>query len=334
VALSGRAVAGAPRLTLPTRTLDFGNVPVGMPKTLPFEIKNTGNVLLTINKAKAPAGVFSTSSPISEGQPIPPGGSVYQTVTFTPAAVGRVAGDQYFYLLTGDDGQGPQLVELSGTGVSDPIAVKFEQMGGASAFSKNPLGQAVTGEYALAGGTGQDFVNGSLYWSQATGAHAVMGAIRTEYTGLGGPAGALGYPVTDELVTPDGVGRFNHFSRGSSIYWSPATGAHAVGGAIRGKWAALGWETGLGYPVTDELVTPDRVGRFNHFSRGSSIYWSPATGAHAVGGAIRSKWAALGWETGLGYPVTDEYAATGGRRQDFRRGRLTWNARTGVVTRS
>ena len=29
-----------------------------------------------------------------------------------------------------------------------------------------------------------------------------------------------------------------------SIYWHPDTGAHEVFGAIRGKWAELGWETG------------------------------------------------------------------------------------------
>ncbi|WCI09163.1 hypothetical protein PJ267_04770 [Arthrobacter sp. OVS8] len=77
------------------------------------------------------------------------------------------------------------------------------------------------------------------------------------------------------------------------------------------------------------------MGRYNHFSgsRGSSIYWSPATGAHAVQGAIRAKWASLGWERGrLGYPLTDEYAVPVGRESAFRGGRLTWNSRTGVVS--
>ncbi|GAB16036.1 hypothetical protein ARGLB_105_00010, partial [Arthrobacter globiformis NBRC 12137] len=44
---------------------------------------------------------------------------------------------------------------------------------------------------------------------------------------------------------------YSHFSGsgGASIYWSPKTGAHEVHGAIRAKWAALGWEKGpLGYP--------------------------------------------------------------------------------------
>ncbi|MGO4859079.1 LGFP repeat-containing protein, partial [Arthrobacter sp. 2MCAF14] len=83
------------------------------------------------------------------------------------------------------------------------------------------------------------------------------------------------------------------------------------------------------------MGTPDGVGQYTHFtgSGGSSIYWSPATGAHEVQGAIRAKWAALGWEQGrLGYPLTDEYAVPVGRESDFGGGRLTWNSQTGTVS--
>jgi uncharacterized protein with LGFP repeats len=197
-----------------------------------------------------------------------------------------VSGDQYFYLISGvgpadDPAQAvARKVMLSGTGVEDPIAVKFEQMGGAGYRNPNPLGQAVSNQYKVAGGKAQDFVNGAIYWSSGTGAHAVLGSIWQKYREMGGPAGALGFPVTDELPAADGVGRYNHFSRAASVYWSPSTRAHAVVGAIRVKWAQLGWEKGLGYPRTDE------------------------------------------------------YSVTGGRRQDFQRGRLTWNSRTGAVTRS
>ena len=52
-----------------------------------------------------------------------------------------------------------------------------------------------------------------------------------------------------------------------------------VKGAIRDKWAELGWERSfLGYPTTDEWPTPDGVGRFNDF-QGGSIRWHPDTGA-------------------------------------------------------
>src|SRR5674536_192705 len=151
-----------------------------------------------------------------------------------------------------------------------------------------------------------DVYKRQIYWTPATGAHEVHGLIAAHYAELGGPTSLLGFPLTDETATPDGTGRFNHFT-GGSIYWTPATGAHEVHGAIREKWAALGWELGVaGYPLTDETATPDGTGRFNHFT-GGSIYWTPATGAHEVHGAIRDKWAALGWERGVaGYPLTDE----------------------------
>jgi hypothetical protein len=65
--------------------------------------------------------------------------------------------------------------------------------------------------------------------------------------------------------------------------------AKALGsaGPVRDKWAELGWEQSfLGYPLTDEMPTPDGIGRYNHFS-GGSIYWHPDTGAHEVPGAIQ-----------------------------------------------
>ena len=121
---------------------------------------------------------------------------------------------------------------------------------------------------------------------------------------------------------------------GWSVYWSPATGAHIVLGAILATWDRYSRERGLlGYPLTDELGTPDGVGRYNHFSgAGGSIYWTPSTGAHEVHGAIMSKWASLGWERSfLGYPISDEYTIPGGRRSDFQYGYITWNATTGAV---
>jgi glucose/arabinose dehydrogenase len=171
----------------------------------------------------------------------------------------------------------------------------------------------------------------SIYWTPATGAHEVHGSIRVMWAATGWER-FLGYPLTDETVTPDGIGRYNHFSNGGSIYWTHPTGAHEVHGAIRVVWAATGWERGLGYPLTNETVTPDRIGRYNHFSNGGSIYWTPATGAHEVYGAIRQRWAALGWELSyLGYPTTGEFSIPGGRRSNFQHGYITWNSTTGQV---
>ncbi len=103
-------------------------------------------------------------------------------------------------------------------------------------------------------------------------------------------------------------------------------------GAIRAKWASMGWERSLlGYPVTDETGTPDGVGRFNHFAQSGSIYWTPSTGAQSVHGAIRAKWASMGWERScLGYPVSDEFAIPGGRQSNFQHGVMTYSWSTRV----
>src|SRR5262245_49425731 len=106
-----------------------------------------------------------------------------------------------------------------------------------------------------------------------------MSAIDDKYAALGGGSGFLGQPTTSEQDFPDRSARYRHF-QGGSIVWSPQTGAYEVHGAIRDKYATLGWARGLlGYPLTDESTTPDRIGRYNHF-QGGSIYWSPQTGAY------------------------------------------------------
>jgi glucose/arabinose dehydrogenase len=174
----------------------------------------------------------------------------------------------------------------------------------------------------------------SIYWSPGTGAHEVYGVIRGKWAEKGLEAGILGYPVTGENGTPDGVGRYNHFNKGASIYFTPGTGAHEVHGSIRGLWEQLNWEKGvLGYPITDETTTPDGIGRYNHFNKGGSIYWSPGTGAHEVYGAIMGRWSRLGYERSyLGYPTSGEYSVPGGRRNDFQHGYIFWNASNGQVT--
>lgn len=194
------------------------------------------------------------------------------------------------------------------------------------------LADPVTAEYGVPGGRAQGFMGGAMYWSPSTGAREVHGAIMGRYERLGGAFSPLGLPATDELAAADGNGRMSHFQRGS-VYWSPASDAHFVWGAIRDSWAGKGWERGtLGYPVTDELVAPDNAGRLQHF-QGGSVYWTGWTGAREVRGAIRAAWASSGWELGwLGYPVSDEYDDTGGRRSDFERGSLIWNASSGQVT--
>lgn len=210
------------------------------------------------------------------------------------------------------------------------IEEAYHRLGGFERF-----GDALTGESdAALGGKFQVFQkDSSIYWHPVVDrgiAHQVGGRIRDKWGDLAWEAGLLGYPVTDELTAPDGVGRFNGFE-GGSIYWSPQTDAHQIAGLILDKWGSLGFEAGrLGYPTTDELTPPDGVGRFNHFS-GGSIYFHPEHGTHPVSGAIRDYWSASGWETGrLGYPVSDPTPVYGGTRQDFVGGSIQAIVPTGV----
>nr|WP_281372877.1 hypothetical protein [Kineococcus aurantiacus] len=226
-----------------------------------------------------------------------------------------------------------------GTGaheVHGAIAEKFAALG----WEAGALGYPTTDELRTPDGRGRfnHFERGSVYWTRETGACAVVGAIRESWRALGWEAGALGYPTTDELGTPDGRGRFTHFEHGS-VYWTAATGARAVRGAIREEWEAWGWEAGpLGYPTTDELPTPDGRGRFTHFTGtpaapGGSVHWSPRTGARAVLGAVRDAWAYLGWEGGrLGYPVTSQARTPDGRAvyNHFEHGSVYASADTGA----
>lgn len=195
-----------------------------------------------------------------------------------------------------------------------------------------PLGYPVTDELPTLDGAGRlnNFRgpggDGTVMYRGDLGAHAVWGFIRSRWAALGAERGVLGYPTTSETAARDGVGRFNDFlGRGGkgSVYWHPTTGAHAVWGFIRSAWEELDRERGpLGYPTSEEQVCADGTGRFTTFqgSGGTgAIYWSPATGAHGVWGAIRDGWRVLGAEAGpLGYPVTSERAAAGGGRyNDF-----------------
>jgi hypothetical protein len=167
-----------------------------------------------------------------------------------------------------------------------------------------------------------------------------QGAILAKWESLGGDTGVLGSPTEGIRPTADGLGLVGLF-QGGAIYWHPDTGPEAreVHGGIYAKWAALGWETAvvstygwtIGFPITDELETVDRIGRVSHF-QGASIYWHPETGAYFIGGAIRQLWWDLGAEQSqLGYPISDEESTGNGieRVNAFTGGWIYWDESQG-----
>ncbi|MGA4545172.1 FG-GAP-like repeat-containing protein [Uniformispora flossi] len=188
-------------------------------------------------------------------------------------------------------------------------------------------GKARVGDSAF--GPVRDLVVNSRTWNDCqtftsadTGTHSLCGPILTKYLALGGPTGALRYPTTDVTAAGDATGRYAHFQGTrtaadpyASIYWSPGTGAWSVVGAIRGKWASLGWEQGfLGYPTSDE--TPGSAsyeGRISTFAGAGgegpgAITYAPDAGTHEIHGLIYQRFIALGGTRQVGYASTDETA--------------------------
>jgi uncharacterized protein with LGFP repeats len=150
----------------------------------------------------------------------------------------------------------------------------------------------------------------------------VRGAILAHYRTLGGPA-ALGFPTGDD--SPSAGGGYMTAFQGGEVHWSPATGPHALRGAILTKWKALGGGASvLGFPKTDDGPAPGGRGRFAEF-QGGSVYWvTGAANAYVVRTAVDELYqAADGTTGGYGYPVSDTYPVPGGYRVDFETGQIT-----------
>ena len=196
-----------------------------------------------------------------------------------------------------------------------------------------PMG-AVTGSVVCGlrnGGCKQSYVNGWIFWSPATGARALIGAVKDLWISTGAEAGILGYPTQSVSNVGDGVGQYAQFE-GGSIYWSPSTGARALLGPIRDFWASTGGLTGpLGYPRQSVSNAGDGVGQYAHFV-GGSVYWSPTTGSRALLGPIATFWQSTGGILGpLGYPTQSVSTATDGVGQfaRFTGGSIYWSPSTG-----
>lgn len=137
-------------------------------------------------------------------------------------------------------------------------AVTYSQAAGAINAKASSLGYGsqdgvgVEDVTTVPGGYLRRYANHDIYSTAKGAAFEVRGAIRAKYNALGGAAGLLGMPVTDEQGAPDGAGRYNHFDHGS-IYWTDRTGPMSVTGTVRDRWASTGCERGpFGYPVQDQ----------------------------------------------------------------------------------
>ena len=158
------------------------------------------------------------------------------------------------------------------------------------------------------------------------------GKVGEKYYAIGGIRSVLGVPKLAEMNAQLG-GRFQEFNSGI-ILWHTSTGAFVVRGAFLQHFWSTNGETRWGFPLMDELdaqVSPasGQRGRYQYFEQGLFL-WTPATGAHAVFGAILSHFESNGRESRFGYPLAEEEAWGNGRKQRFERGTFYWTAQQGV----
>jgi uncharacterized protein with LGFP repeats len=198
------------------------------------------------------------------------------------------------------------------------ISDTYDRLGGPS----GTLGYPVADRYSTPqGGWTQPFQYGRIHYSPATGAHAVVWPLSPVYDSMRGESGVLGYPWGEQYSTSNG-GLTQAF-QGGRIHWSPTTGAFAVYWEISQAYDGVGGEGGvLGYPVGARY--PTRGNGWTQPFQYGRIHYSPATGAHAVVGAVSAAYDARGGEAGvLGYPVGDQRTIGPGQvEQLFERGRI------------
>lgn len=205
--------------------------------------------------------------------------------------------------------------------INGGILAKYDTLGRESGF----LGLPVSDEYGIGNGRGNDFVSGRIYWSSTTNAHVVYGAILAKFLAGGGVA-AYGFPLNDESgVAGVTEAREAQFQK-ARIYWNPTYGASTVFGGILSEYLRIGGLQAIGLPRSDEKATEGYAGgRQSDFISGS-IYWSSATGAKAVYGAVHMKYTQWNGPGGYcGMPVNSEYDGSSGRAQDFQKCALTYH---------
>ena len=177
----------------------------------------------------------------------------------------------------------------------------------------------------------QNFINGNIYWSPATGAWDISGGIGNKWVTLGAERSTIGYPTAAEVRGLKSGGAYQSYQNGR-IYWTPATNAVDISGDILTKWEEMNAENSpLGYPTATEVRGLKSNGAYQQFQIGR-IYWTSTTGAFPVSGGIGDYWRQNGAEKStLGYPTSGEQVNDQGQvYQQFEHGTIYWTAQKGA----
>lgn len=180
------------------------------------------------------------------------------------------------------------------------------------------------------GGLAQAFTGGSVFFKEANGAYAVAGPFRTAYFARGGAAGEFGWPRGDAVCGTPGGSCMQTFD-GATVYWTAATGAHGVAGAILTGYGTGGGAGGSwGWPISSTLAI-GTMGSGQVFTSGSA-YAMRGGAAFFVSGAIRSAFFSAGGAVGrFGFPTSNAQCSEGACTQSFQGGTLRSDA-AGKVT--
>jgi uncharacterized protein with LGFP repeats len=249
-------------------------------------------------------------------------------VGYPVANAGGVAGRAFY-----QDFDRARIYAFSGTNVVAVTGLFYaeHQAKGGPAGS---LGLPKADAGAISGvGYYQDFDNGRIWVFGGNRVFTVSGLFAQKYGATGGPAGPLGYPTAEAIISPEGKSFSQAFQHGR-IHVLSGTQLFALTGPIEDRYVALGGPTGiLGLPASDPTPVGDGRGTMGYFSNGR-IYATATSGAWEIQHPILFAWVnTYGGPTGsLGYPtgslVSDN---AGGRTQTFEHGTLRQD-KNGTVT--
>jgi hypothetical protein len=159
-------------------------------------------------------------------------------------------------------------------------------------------------KYAIRGPRAQLFQNGLLLHTGSGGIIELYDEILAHWLLLGAADGFLGLPRYSQISIVDGA--YAEFA-GGRIYWSAATGAHEVHGAILDRVlgsrpvGASPW----GFPTSDESDVEGHPGARVSFFQYGAVYWRADIGAVAISQDFLTHWMAGGGIGRYGMPTSD-----------------------------
>lgn len=165
------------------------------------------------------------------------------------------------------------------------------------------------------------------------------GALKTKYIQMGGRNSVLGDKIGAERIDQDWSGRLGRVQvYDNGMCWTDAVNAFCIWGSIYEHWRNLDGLSVpyLGFPAMDQRRAPRDDGWFCHFHGTpqygmGSIYHGDLERACEIHGAIRSEYAAHGWEFGIGWLLTDEVSngeppfGQSGASNEARLGKMWWS---------